>query len=74
MHKGMQELLARGSLWMKNEGINRVRCLDGDIRMENIRIELREELITLEVGEKEVITRSLIAKKFRAKALRILIN
>ena len=37
MYEGMQELLAQGISWMKHEGINRVVCLDGKIRMENKR-------------------------------------
>ena len=36
MHDKMQEILAQGSLWMRNEGINRVWCVDGEIRMEKI--------------------------------------
>ena len=37
MHEGMHELLTWGNLWIENEGINRVKCLEGEIRMENIR-------------------------------------
>ena len=37
MPEGMQELLIWENMWMKNEGINRVKCLDDQIRMENIR-------------------------------------
>ena len=36
MHKDMKELLAKRSLWMKNDSINRVQCVDGKINMANI--------------------------------------
>ena len=37
MHNEMQELLAQGSLWMINKGINRVWCIDGEmIKVQNI--------------------------------------
>ena len=36
MHNEMQELLAQGSLWMMNKGINRVWCVDGEIKVQNI--------------------------------------
>ena len=36
MRNEMQELLAQGSLWMRNKGINRVWCVDGEIRVQNI--------------------------------------
>ena len=37
MHEGMQESLTQVNMWIENEGLNRVKCLDGEIRMENIR-------------------------------------
>ena len=40
-HK-MQELLAQGNLWMRNKGINRVWCVDGEIRVQNIQNCIRE--------------------------------
>ena len=40
-HK-MQELLAQGSLWMRNKGINRVWYVDGEIRVQNIQKCIRE--------------------------------
>ena len=36
-HK-MQELLAQGSLWMRNKGINRVWYVDGEIKCRTYKI------------------------------------
>ena len=36
MHQDMRELLREGNFKLVNEGMNKVQCMDGDIRMTKI--------------------------------------
>ena len=67
MHKGMEELLTWGNLLMKNEGINRVKCLDGEIRMENIRNPTREKKQSkfIHINLKDVSCMYIFVKRLR---------
>ena len=37
MHEDMKEVLMECNLELKDKGINKVQCIDGEIRMTNIR-------------------------------------
>ena len=37
MHRDMRTLLMEGELTLKDEGMNKVKCVDGEIKMHNIR-------------------------------------
>ena len=44
MHKELKEVLMEGNFKSKNEGINKVQCIDSEIWMTNIRNRENKEL------------------------------
>ena len=44
MHKDMKEVLMEGNIELENEGINKVLCIDEEIRMTKIRNRDMKEL------------------------------
>ena len=50
LHKDMNEVLMEGNFELKNDRINKVQCINGEIRMTNIRNREKKELPELVKG------------------------